>query len=108
MVEYNSNLNLVFSSLSNSTRRDILRRVSMNELSIGELAQVYDMSFEAVSKHVRVLEKASLVSKRRRGKYYFIHLSPKPFKDAMDYLTFYKQFWDDKLDALGRYLEKEE
>ena len=109
MVEYNSYLNSVFSSLADPTRRDILRKVAQSELSVGEIADFYnDLTFAAVSKHLKVLEKASLIIKRKQGKYHYIQLSPKPFKDAMDYLNFYKQFWEDKLDALGHYLEKEE
>ena len=107
MVEYNSNLNFIFFSLADPTRLDILRKVSVNELSIGELAEYYDISFQAVSRHIKVLEKASLIVKHRKGKYNYIQLAPKPFRDAMDYLSFYKMFWEEKLDLLGKYLEKD-
>jgi DNA-binding transcriptional ArsR family regulator len=82
--------------------------VAYNELSVGELAQLYDMTFAAVSKHLKVLEKASLIVKRRKGKQIFIRLFPKAFKEASDYLVYYEKFWEDKLDSLERYLTKKE
>lgn len=98
-------LDLLFSSLSNPTRRNILKNISNKELTITDLSEYYDISLNMISKHIKILEMANLVTKKRKGRSYVIQLSPKPFKDAMDYLSFYKQFWEDKLDALGRYLE---
>ena len=104
----NTNLDLVFSSLSDPTRRDMLKKIALKDFNVGELASLYNMSLNAVSKHLKVLEKASLITKRRQGKFYYIQLSPHPFKNASDYLNFYKQFWEGKLDSLGRYLEGKE
>ena len=105
MVE--RNLDSTFGSLSDPTRRDILKRVAKKELSVSELAKGYDLTFAAVSKHLKILEKANLIVKRRQGKQQMVHLSPSTLKDAEDYLSSYKKFWEEKLDSLERYLAKE-
>ena len=73
-----------------------------------EIAQAYDLTFAAVSKHLKMLEKASLVVKRRRGKRFLVYLLPKALKEASDYLGSYNIFWKQKLDTLEEYLEKGE
>jgi DNA-binding transcriptional ArsR family regulator len=108
MVESIARLDSVFSSLADATRRDILRRVAREELSIGAIAEHYDMSLAAVSKHLMLLEKADLIRKRRHGKQLFVQLSPKAFKEADDYLHHYKKLWEARLDALEHYLAKED
>lgn len=101
-------LDIIFFSLADATRRDILKKVSKKPWSIGDLSNSYDMSLNAVSKHVKVLERSSLVVRHKVGKYHYIKIAPFAFKDVVDYLSFYKQFWDDKLDSLQNYLEKDE
>ena len=76
MVERTAQLDLVFGALSDVTRRDILRRVAKKELSVSEIASSYDLSFAAVAKHLVVLEKARLVTKRRQGKLQVAALAP--------------------------------
>jgi DNA-binding transcriptional ArsR family regulator len=107
MVEYALSLDSIFASLADSTRRDILRRVSSEELSIGEIAQPYDLTFAAVSKHLKVLEKAKLIVKRRRGKEQMVQLAPRALADAAEYLQWYQQFMEFRLDSLENYLNKE-
>jgi DNA-binding transcriptional ArsR family regulator len=104
MVEYASSLDTVFGSLSDPTRRDILRRVADSELSISEIAANYDLTFAAISKHLKVLEKAKLIIKRRKGKEQMVHLSPYAFRDANEYLDWYKQLWEQRFDSLENYL----
>ena len=106
MVECFVNLDLVFSSLSDPTRRDILQRVSKKELSVGELAKPYNLSLAAISKHLIVLEKAQLIVKHRQGKQQIIKISPTAFKNASEYLEFYRKTWEARLDSLEEYLEK--
>lgn len=108
MSNYDFKLDSVFLSLSDVTRRDIIKRIAFKEYNIGELAQHYNMSLNAVSKHIKILERASLIIRKRKGRFQYIQLAPRPFKNAMQYLEFYKNFWEDKLDSLGKYLEKEE
>ena len=103
MVEYAPQLDSVFQSLADPIRRDILRRVTHCELSIGELAQKYEMSFAAVSKHIKVLHTARLIDKRKEGKKYMVALAPDALADADHYLEQYRQMWQgrhDKLEAL--------
>jgi DNA-binding transcriptional ArsR family regulator len=104
MVEYALSLDNIFSSLADPTRRDILHRVSNHELSIGDIARPYSLSFAAVSKHIKVLEKASLIIKRRQGKEQIVSLSPQALADAAEYLDWYRQFMEVRYNSLEDYL----
>jgi len=107
MVERTAQLDLVFGALSDVTRRDILRRVAKKELSVGEIASSYDISFAAVAKHLVVLEKARLVTKRREGKLQVAALAPTALNDAAKHLERYRDIWENRLDRLEKYLEKQ-
>jgi DNA-binding transcriptional ArsR family regulator len=107
MVEYTLNLNSVFSSLSDSTRRDILRRVAGQELTVSEIARPYDLTLAAVSKHLKILEKAKLILKRRQGKQQYVQLAPQAFADATDYLEWYRRLLETRMDSLEAYLKEE-
>lgn len=104
MVEYSSQFDSIFYALSDPTRRDILKRVSVREFSISELGAAYAMSFAAVAKHVGVLEKARLVCKNRRGKRKIIQLSMKTLESALDHLSEYEKLWDTRFDQLDSLL----
>jgi DNA-binding transcriptional ArsR family regulator len=104
MVEQQG-LNTVFAALSDPTRRDILERVGKKSLSIGEIAQHYTMSFAAVAKHVDMLTRYDLVTKTRHGKEQIVTLNPAPLGTASHYLEQYRNMWEQRLDALGRYLK---
>jgi DNA-binding transcriptional ArsR family regulator len=105
MVEYSLQLDLIFSSLSDPTRRDILKRVSKKELSISDIAKHYALTFAAISKHLKILEKANLISKRRQGKEQIVTLSPAALKNADEYLRSYEAIWNGRLDRLDTYLK---
>jgi len=105
MVEYTFQLDSVFGALSDPTRRDILSRVAQQELSVGEIAKHYELTFAAVSKHLKVLEKAKIIFKQRRGKEQIVHLSPGALASANEYLEFYRQLWEQRLDSLDQYLK---
>lgn len=107
MVERIFNLNDIFYSLADPTRRDILRRIANAELSVGEIAQHYELTFGAISKHLKVLEHASLITKTRRGKEQIVRISPQALISATDYLEWYKPFWNDRLDSLETFLNEE-
>jgi len=107
MVEQQSRLDSIFGSLADGTRRDILRRVAQRELSVGEIAASYDISLAAVSKHLGVLEKARLVTKRREGKTQVVALSPAALTDAAKHLERYRDIWENRLDRLARYIEEQ-
>jgi len=105
MVEQAYSLDNIFTSLADPTRRDILLRVSNTELSISQIALPYDLSFAAVSKHIKVLEKAKLVIKRKSGKEQIVRLAPNALANAYGYLDEYKRLWGIRLDALEEYLK---
>lgn len=100
----NKNLNDVFGSLSDPTRRDMLQRLLGGKMSVNQLAQAYEMSLPAVSKHVKVLEAAGLVTRERRGRQHFVRFSAKNFRDATDHLLYYESTLQKRLDSLDEYL----
>jgi DNA-binding transcriptional ArsR family regulator len=107
MVEYTYSLDNVFSALSDPTRRDMLQRLSSAEFTVGQLAKNYDLTFAAVSKHLKVLERARMIIKRKKGKEQIVSIAPQPLADASDYLDWYKKLWENRLDALASYLEED-
>jgi DNA-binding transcriptional ArsR family regulator len=107
MVEYVLSLDNVFSSLADPTRRDILRRVAVCDMTVSEVAGPYNLTFAAISKHLKVLERARLVVKRRHGKQQIVQIAPEALREATNYLSFYEGIWNDRFDALTDYLNKE-
>jgi len=101
------NLDSIFHSLSDPTRRDILQRVSSSEQSVSQLVEQYSMSFAAVSKHLKVLEQAKLINKRKEGKKFMITLAPNTLKSADEYLEQYRQMWQSRHDKLEKLLQQE-
>lgn len=98
-------LDLVFHALADRTRRDILRRLAQGDLSISELAESYDMSLVAVSKHVKVLEKANLVETSKEGRLHRCVMRFEPLETASDQLKFYMKFWSDQMDGLEKFVD---
>jgi DNA-binding transcriptional ArsR family regulator len=106
MVYYQSALlDNTFAALSDPTRRGILARLSQGETSISDLAAPYDMSLPAVSKHLRVLERAQLVERRKDGRVHRCRLAAEPMKGAAEWIEKYRQFWERQFDSLTQYLE---
>lgn len=105
MVERSKELNEVFGSLSDPTRRDMLKRIAKRSMSVSEIASKYQVSFAAVAKHLEVLERAKLITKRRKGKEQIVSLSPKALNAASNYLENYKDLWEERLDSLGKFLK---
>lgn len=101
-------LNQTFAALSDETRREILARLHDGETALSDIARPFDMSQTAVSKHVRVLSDAGLVTVRKRGRTRYCTLNADPMKDAANWLNSYKQFWEDGFESLSRYLEEEQ
>ncbi|MBV7335471.1 metalloregulator ArsR/SmtB family transcription factor [Chloroflexi bacterium TSY] len=107
MVHYSSQpLDHTFGALADPTRRAILARLMHSEASVKELAQPFDMTLTAIGKHVRVLERAGLLTHEKRGRTRICRLEPAPLKDAMDWLSTYARFWDDQFSALADYLNE--
>ena len=99
-------LSATFSALADPTRRAILARLAQGESSVTELAEPFDMSLPAISKHLKVLEKAGLVSRSREAQYRPCRLEATPFRDATEWLERYRRYWDESLDRLAAYLEE--
>jgi DNA-binding transcriptional ArsR family regulator len=105
MVEQVNNLDGIFESLSNPTRRDILDRVSEHSMSIGDIAKRYKISFAGIAKHLEILERTGLVFKTRQGKKQIVTIDPKMLVAASDYLESYRQLFEGRLDNLDEYLK---
>ena len=103
MVKHNPhNLDDVFGALADATRRELLSRLSAGECRISDLAAPFNMSLAGVSKHIRVLEKAGLVSRRIEGRTHYCRIDPSSLENAYEWLSFYQQFWSERLDALEK------
>src|SRR5437870_6477951 len=99
-------LSLTFSALADPTRRAILARLIAGEVSVTELAEPFAMSLPAVSKHLKVLERAGLIARSREAQWRPCRLEAGPLKDAADWLEHYRQFWEQSFDRLDDYLRK--
>jgi len=107
MVKYYRSLDATFKAISDPTRRGILHELSRGQASVTQLAGPYRMSLPAVMKHLRVLEKAGLVTQRKTGRVRRCRLSAQPLEDAASWLSQYRAFWGRQFDALDRYLAEE-
>ena len=99
-------LTLTFAALADPTRRALLARLATGVASVTELAEPFDMSLPAVSKHLKVLERAGLVSRGRDAQWRPCRLEAKPLKDAADWLGHYRAFWEQSLDRLDDYVKE--
>ena len=98
---------LVFSALADPTRREILSRLSQGEVRVTELAKPFSMSLNAISKHVRVLEKAALVNRRQLGREHYLRLNSEPLDQAISWLDAQRSFWKSQLEGLDEMLREE-
>lgn len=108
MVKYNSRLDATFAALSDPTRRAILHRLSRGSVPVCELAKPFAVSLPAISKHLRVLERAGLLEQQREGRLRRCHLKPHPLREAGEWIAHYRRFWAQQLDALAEFLESAE
>jgi len=99
-------LNTTFAALADPTRRAILARLASGEASVTELAEPFAMSLPAISKHLKVLERAGLIARGREAQWRPCRLDAGPLKQAADWLEHYRRFWDQSLDRLEDYLRK--
>lgn len=99
-------LSTTFAALADPTRRAILARLSLGETSVTELAEPFQMSMPAVSKHLKVLERAGLISRGREAQWRPCRLHAAPLKEAAGWLEEYRRFWSVHVDALERHLDR--
>ena len=99
-------LTATFSALADPTRRAILARLTLGEASVNELAEPFDMSLPAVSKHLKVLERAGLIVRGREAQWRPCTLQAGPLKDIADWVEQYRRFWEQSFDRLDEYLKE--
>ena len=99
-------LSETFAALADPTRRAILARLALGETSVTELAEPFEMSMPAVSKHLKVLERAGLIERSREAQWRPCRLAPAPLKDVDDWVEQYRKFWEQSFDRLDQYLRE--
>jgi len=100
-------LDRVFGALSDPTRRALLARLSQSEATVGELAEPFDVSRPAISKHLDVLERAGMIHRVRDGRVNRCQFDGEPLEEAARWVERYRRFWEGRLDALAQFLEAE-
>jgi DNA-binding transcriptional ArsR family regulator len=98
-------LSTAFAALADPTRRAILARLALGEASVTELAEPFDMSLPAISKHLKVLEQAGMIAQSREKQWRPRRLEPAPLKEAAEWLENYRRFWEQSFDRLDAYLK---
>ena len=99
-------LSVIFAALADPTRRAILAHLAKGEASVTELAKPFEMSLPAISKHLKVLEGAGLITRSREAQWRPCQIEAQPLKDAADWIEQYRQFWEESLDRLDDYLHE--
>lgn len=107
MANYNQHrLDLAFGALAHPIRRGILARLATGEATVAELAKPFKVSAPAISKHMRILEEAGLLSRVKQGREHHCRLEQKRMKEAQAWIENHRKFWNDRFDALERYLKE--
>ena len=107
LVKYNQHhLDLAFGALAHPIRRGILARLSAGEATIAELAKPFKVSAPAITRHMRILEEAGLLSRKRQGREHHCRLEQKRLRQAEAWIEDHRKFWNERLDALERYLKE--
>ena len=100
------NLSTTFAALADPTRRSILARLALGESSVNQLAEPFEISLPAISRHLKVLENAGLITRGREAQWRPCKLNPEQLKTVDDWLDDYRRFWEESFDRLGDYLQK--
>lgn len=106
-IDPDDQLNLIFHALSDPTRRALLKRLSEAPEKVTALAEPFDMSLNAISKHLKTLEKADLINRDNTGRTSICFLRAEPLHEAQDWLDQYARFWGETLDAFSRHMDKQ-
>ena len=99
-----SDVNLAFAALADPTSRAIVARLAEGQVTVMELAKPFDISLPAISRHLRVLERANLISQERHGQFRRCRLNPDGLKSAAEWLDFYRELWSESFDRLDEHL----
>ena len=103
---YHAPLDFTFAALADPTRRAIVQRLAAGSATVKELAKPFHVSLPAISKHLRILEQAGLLLRKKEGRVHHCRLNTVPLQEVQDWFTFHQQFWEQQLDALGHYLSQ--
>lgn len=108
MVNYSNEqqLNYIFSALSDPTRRQMLTTLSEGEVSVSELSKPFGITKSAITKHLKILERAGLLKRTIDGRIHRCRLKPEPLETVSEWVKFYEHFWNEKLDALDEFLKE--
>jgi len=106
MGECSAPLDRTLAAIADPTRRAILAQLAGGEARVTDLAEPFDLSLNAVSKHLRVLERAGLLRREVRGREHLLSLEARPLREAAEWITAYQAFWEKRLDALDAFLRK--
>jgi len=108
MVDHiDQSLDRVFAALGDPTRREIVRRLSIGPASVTEVAAPFEMSLNAISKHLKVLEQAGLIRREIEGRVHHLYLNAEPLEEAERWVNHYRQFWDARLDSLEDWIVRQ-
>jgi DNA-binding transcriptional ArsR family regulator len=99
-------LSTTFAALADPTRRAILARLATGEATVGELAAPFDISLPAISKHLKVLQRAGLIEQGRQAQWRPCRLTPEPLRDLADWVALYMRHWEESFDRLDEYLRE--
>jgi DNA-binding transcriptional ArsR family regulator len=99
-------LSVIFAALADPTRRAILARLAEGDATVSELAEPFSISLPAISRHLKVLEQAGLISRSRSAQWRSSSLRPEPLREAMDWVEGYRRFWDASFDRLDEHLRR--
>lgn len=99
-------LSALFAALADPTRRAILARLTVSEATVKELAEPFKMTLPAISKHLKVLERAGLITRGREAQWRPCRLDAKPLQEAADWIDQYRRFWEESLDRMEEYLRE--
>lgn len=109
MVNYSEEgLDKTFNALASPIRRGILARLAQGWAGVSELAEPYDVSLPAISKHLRIMEEAGLIERHKVGRVHYCRLVPGPMENASEWLNFYRPFWEARLQSLADFIESGE
>lgn len=107
-VKKQKRLDQIFMALADPTRRTLIHRLASCPLTMSQLAEGFEMSLAAISKHVKILEKSGLVKRKIEGRTHTISLAPEPLTAALDWISIYRNFWQQRMNVLSDIINKEE
>ena len=106
LASADNRLDLTFAALANSTRRAILARLAKGEATVNELAEPFKMSLPAISKHIKVLERAGLITQGQKAQYRPCTIDPKPLREVAKWTEQYRPIWDERFDQMDDYISQ--